>query len=217
MATLRQLVTNTAERLGKWDDEGFLEVLKFTWNYWRATFVRRDLERNIHLSPDYIQDLGCSILFEKVDKADCCEVTLGCDVFQTVDPLPQFIRLKTGPGITYVGGVDGLNPYRLIDLSRVPYIAHETYTKHLPAAYWFGRKLRLLNASPERLRIMGILFDPELAASYQCAGGACYTDDSEYPLPADMIQPITEGIINGELRLMYPAASPGKDGEVTNE
>ena len=35
-----------------------------------------------------------------------------------------------------------------------------------------------------------------------CDGSKCYDDETEYPLPMDMLQGITQGITSGELQMM---------------
>src|SRR4051812_43086770 len=111
MATLREIVVGIAEPLGKWDDEGFLNTLKFTFRTWRALLIRRDLDRNIYMPYEFIQTIKCLNL-EWVDKADCCEVESGCNILQSTIDIPKTVRLKIGAGITYVGGIDGESPYR---------------------------------------------------------------------------------------------------------
>jgi hypothetical protein len=44
---------------------------------------------------------------------------------------------------------------------------------------------------------------PEEASTFSdCSGAPCYTDASQFPMPMDMVQAITQGMMSGELRLL---------------
>jgi hypothetical protein len=54
------------------------------------------------------------------------------------------------------------------------------------------------NEELTRINVRQVLADPSDAKKFTCGDGPCFTDNSEYPLPADIIDLITKDIINTE-------------------
>ena len=52
------------------------------------------------------------------------------------------------------------------------------------------------------VNVRGVFEDPEKVAEFTCDGNQCYDDTMDYPIPGDMLQTITQGIMQGELGLM---------------
>ena len=49
----------------------------------------------------------------------------------------------------------------------------------------------------------GIFANPEETSKFtDCNGLPCYTDDTPFPMPMDMVQAITQGMMAGELRML---------------
>ena len=66
-----------------------------------------------------------------------------------------------------------------------------------------GDYLYVFNAEGmEYVNIRGVFENPEDLSMYDCDGSDCYDDNSEYPLPADMLQAINSGLMQGELRML---------------
>ena len=53
----------------------------------------------------------------------------------------------------------------------------------------------------------GVFENPEEVAKFDCDGTDCYDNNSDYPIPLDMIQMITSGIVQGELGLLSSTMS----------
>ena len=64
----------------------------------------------------------------------------------------------------------------------------------------------------EFINVRGIFEDPEDLAGYDCDGTDCYDANSDYPIPMDMIQIITEGIASKELQMLA-----GSKSDTTND
>ena len=61
----------------------------------------------------------------------------------------------------------------------------------------------LNNKGADYVNVRGIFENPEEAAKFtDCNGLPCYTDDTPFPMPMDMVQAITQGMMGGELRLL---------------
>jgi hypothetical protein len=64
----------------------------------------------------------------------------------------------------------------------------------------------------EYINVRGIFEDPKDVALFDCDGSDCYDDDTDYPLPADMLQAITQGILSTELVMLS-----GSMNDTTND
>jgi len=61
----------------------------------------------------------------------------------------------------------------------------------------------LNNKGADYVNIRGVFESPEEASTFSdCSGVPCYTDASQFPMPMDMVQAITQGMMSGELRLL---------------
>lgn len=177
----------------------------FMVRYVRALLIRRDLNENWDVNPDYYQDLGCIKLI-KADKAECCEIDLDCDILKTELKLPKPLRLKTKVAIL----VNAIDKQTLIDVivpQRSPYIKYSKYTSKIPRVYYLNGYLYVPNTLElTYLNVRAILENPEEANDFLCDGEACYTSESEYPIPIDMVQPLTEMILSKEMNYMLRTA-----------
>ena len=52
------------------------------------------------------------------------------------------------------------------------------------------------------INVRGIFEDPTDLKHFQCENGTCWNDNSTFPMPADMIHAITNGMSSGELRFL---------------
>ena len=52
------------------------------------------------------------------------------------------------------------------------------------------------------INVRGVFEDPEDLSKYDCDGSDCYDSDSDFPIPMDMLQTITQGIMSGELMML---------------
>jgi hypothetical protein len=177
----------------------------FMVKYVRAMLIRRDANEIWDINPDYYQDLGCIKLI-KVDKAECCEIDLDCDILRTEIKLPKPIRLKTKVAII-VNAVDKQTTLDVILPQRSLYIKYSKYTAAIPRVYYLNGYIYVPNTLElTYLNVRAIIENPEEANSFLCDGEACYTADSNYPLPADMVQPLTELILSKEMNYMLKTA-----------
>tara|TARA_R110002012_G_scaffold1863_8_gene8995 strand:- start:34697 stop:35275 length:579 start_codon:yes stop_codon:yes gene_type:complete len=164
--------------------------------------IRRDFARNGMTTRHLEQDLGCLEL-EKVDATKCCKLPLSCHVMKTKLPIPRTVRYNFTDALTYVGGIDGLTDIPIVNSHMVKYLIYDKYTKDNTKAYMIEDYLYLVN--PHEIgfvNVRGVFENPIDVAKFTCDGGQCYDDNSTYPIPADMLQAITQGISQGELSLL---------------
>lgn len=199
--TLNQIVYNLADIVGKSDVPHFIERLKFNVKYYRALLIRRDQERNSYLPEQFMQSFCVNMI--KVDASECCDVTVDCIIMRSEEKLPSAIRLKNGSPLTYVGTIDNLKSYAPMTVNELPYISHSTFTGRSARYFLQNGYLYVINSKAKKLTVKGIFEDPADIALYECVGD-CYSDDSEFPITADMVQRITQSLLAGELQILSP-------------
>lgn len=194
-----------------------INQLSFIADYKRAQYIRQDQTKNYFDNDEFYQDLGC-INMIKVDKAECCEINLDCDVLRTEVKLPKVIRLKERYGLK-ISSIDRQSRFTLILPERSPFLGNTKFSQ-------LGLKIYFLNGYlyiPETLdiktiNVRGILEKPEEAKNFICDGEACYTNNSEYPLPMDIYDLITRDVLSSELSfLLKIAPDENNDGQDKNQ
>jgi hypothetical protein len=184
------------------DESISLRQIKFNVQYYRAMLVRRDFARNGMTTRHLEQDLGC-IELKKVDATKCCKLPLSCHVMKSIQKIPRTIRYNFTDALTYVGAIDGITDIPIVNPHMVKYLIWDKYTKDNTKAYMIEDYLYLANAHEIGfVNVRGVFEDPEEVADFECDDNKCYDDNSIYPIPADMMQAITQGIIQGELSLL---------------
>jgi hypothetical protein len=184
------------------DETISIDQIKFNIKHYRAVFIRRDYARNGLVTRHLEQDLRC-IELEKVDLSKCCGITLNCPAYRSVKRIPRTVRFNFEEAITYVGDVTGLKRFQIIKPYEVNYLSADKYTGKNVKAYMIEDYLYIINLNADFVNVRGIFEDPEEASKFtDCNNAPCYTDDSPFPMPMDMVQAITQGMINGELRLL---------------
>ena len=185
-----------------------LDQVKFTVKYYRAMMIRRDMARNGFVSNGVEQDINCLEL-EVIDASKCCNLKTDCEVYRTVKPLPKFVRLNFNDAITYAGDATGLDSYQIVEPHMVQWLPYDKYTKTKKKVYILDNYLYLYNADGDGvINIRGIFEDPDKLGQYtNCEGIPCYDDNSEYPLPMDMLQIMTQAILGGEMKILATSVS----------
>lgn len=197
MATLNQIAERIAFAQNQPLNIMLKENLKFSIRYWRALFIRRDIFAN-GMSDEFLQRIYVPLI--KVDKADSCNFDLECTkVLRTSTQIPKPIRVKNDILFKFVGTADG-KAFTYTEYEEIPYTCYNQFTsKTIRYTYINGFIYVFNNTLLKQLAIQTPFADP-YQANALCEG--CYTDDSEFPCPEDMIQQIVQGIISGELRIV---------------
>lgn len=184
------------------NDHISLAQIKFNIKYYRAMLIRRDFTRNGIITRHLEQDLGCLQLI-KVDASKCCNLPVECAVYRTKKKIPKTVRFSFQDAITHVSDVTGLGTIPMTEPHMVQWIPYERYTKKEKKAYMIEDYLYIYNADGmQYVNVRGVFEDPEDVALFDCDGTNCYDDDSEFPIPMDMVQIITAGLMSGELMLL---------------
>lgn len=197
MATLNESAEHIAFELKDPLNVELKENIKFSLKYWRATLIRRDVARN-GMSTEFLQRYYFDLI--KVDKADACNFNLDCQILRSKYEIPVPIRLNNDSAYKFIGDVNGKG-WTETEYEEIPYVAYNKYTsKDIRVAivnryfYVFG------NTKLRKGMTQAAWANPSLINN-DCEGN-CYTDDSEFPLPLDMLQQITQGILSTEYKIM---------------
>ena len=176
--------------------------IKFNVKYYRAMLIRRDFARNGTITRHLEQDLKCLELV-KVDASKCCNLPTECAVYKTIRKIPRTVRFNFKDAVTYVGAIDGKANIPIVESHTVQWLPYDKYTKNKMKAYMIEDYLYVYNADGLKfINVRGIFEDPEDLSKYDCDGNDCYDDDSDFPIPMDMLQTITQGIMSGELMML---------------
>lgn len=176
--------------------------IKFNIKHYRAMLIRRDFERNANITRHHEQDLKCLEL-ELVDASKCCGLPLDCLVSKTKLKIPRTVRLKRSEGITQIADPSGLNTIPLITPISVQSLPYDRFTKNTRKAYMIEDYLYIYNPNGmDTVNVRGIFEDPEELAKFDCDGDDCYDSDSDFPISADLIQAITDGLVKGTFQML---------------
>ena len=185
------------------DENISLSQLKFNIKHYRAMLIRRDYARNGYVSRTIEQDLGCLGLI-RVDASKCCDLPPTCPVYRTNEKMPRTVRFNFRDAITYIGKPDGTGTIPRVEPYEVEYLAYDKYTANTTKYYVIDEYIYVYNPKGlEKINVRGVFEDPEdVYRFHTCDKGACYDDQSPFPMPMDMISAINAGLMNGELRLL---------------
>ena len=183
--------------------------IKFLVKVVRAQLLKQDANKGYTADSYIIQDLGC-VPVEMADVAECCQVTHGCTILRTVNPIPSTIELHHTQLFTRIGPVDRTQtPFDIIPYERVPYEGDNKFHKNIIKAFTQNNKGYVYFLVPRAkskmikyVNIQGVFEDPEQVAEFTtCEGTACYTDDTAFPIKQWMVDPLCQIVIAKYLRL----------------
>lgn len=164
----------------------------------RAFFVEKDIRLKRRLHSRLFQTIGCLEL-EVADQSDCCNVPAGCKVLKSVLPLPDSIH------DSYVSIMTIQNkPIQLTDSDRAFFNQYRKYVSNDTSSYIKNRYLYVINEQfLKYVAVRSIFVDPMELASYNtCSGKACFTQDSDYPVPSYML-PLINMFVLKEFGVIY--------------
>lgn len=206
MATLNQIAYNLLNVLrggrSSQGDHISLEQIKFNIQYYRSVFIRRDQERNYNRYTAFEQDLGI-LETSKIDTAETEGIYGGGIITRTTRQIPVPIRLKRSMALTYVGCPDKqAEPYPVVEAHRPAWNAYNKFTSDNSEAFYRNRYIYITNdITIRRINVRGIFEDPIEVFNF-VNPDILHDDNTEYPIPEDMIEGITRGLLNGELTMM---------------
>lgn len=180
-----------------------IELVKFNIKHYRAMLIRRDYARNGVVSKTLEQDLGC-IPLVRVDASKCCGLDSGCPVYRTDMKMPKPVRFNLQDAFTFIGKPNGTSAIPRVEPYMVDYLMYDKYTKDKSRYYVIDEYIYVYNPNGlENINVRGVFEDPQEVHNFNtCTSGTCYDDQSDYPLPSDMLNAINMGLLQGELQLL---------------
>lgn len=206
-ASLNEIAYNILNNIreGRSSNNEYLSVdqIKFNVNYYRALLIRRDTERTNNSLQMFEQDLG----IVDVDLFDTAEDSVEesmVDALRTTKKLPTPIRLKNKEAFTFIGGMDKTGEaIPLTHANRSYWSQFRKYSKGQPEAYFRNGYLYITNADDmDVINVRGVFEDPEDVFDFKNEALSIYTGNEPYPISLDMLQRITQSLMNGEFRLL---------------
>lgn len=218
MTSLNQAAYNILNHLrgGRSSNNDYLslEQVKYNILYYRALYARQTVERGAN-PRDFEQDLGL-VEMEIFDIGDD-EETAPVYTRSTL-PLPIPVRLKHphASGITWVGKENMKETLPIISPYAAHYHADTKYAKNKIVCYLKDHYLYtvgdpgLVPGEDEEpaedsdivftLRVHGVFENPQEAVEFR---GLTWSDESsEFPIPIDVLQKITNQLFTGELKIL---------------
>lgn len=198
--TLNQAADRIAYALNEPTNFVLKENIKFSIIYYRALFIRRDIVTNGQ-SDEFLQSFNSPLI--KVDKGDNCYYDLDCDVLRTENKIPKPLRLKTDVIFKFVGTPTG-KPFAYSEFEEVQYRCANKYTGNEPVFSYINGYIYIYNVTKLKfVRIQQVTEDPR-QVTFCSTADTCYSDDDEFPMPADFMADIVTNILSKEFRILDP-------------
>ena len=194
MATLNQIAFNIANAAGKNTDPVFVNRIKFQIEYFRALFLRRDAERNFGIPDAFVQTRILDM--EWVPAVEACGVSLPCQILKSKEKICTPINLKGQTGFVYVGAVGGSESFQYVSPEQVVYALQSKFTGNQTKYFYKDGYLYVTEGSPMCVEVRMACESPATGGEEGVEGLGCIDHDVEYPVTMDMVQRITEAILN---------------------
>ena len=174
------------------------QIPKKQMGYWiknqYAKWMKQEMWKGRAIPQAFVTDLGC-ITLETVDRAECCDINIGCSIKRTAVEMPRFVRLKNGSAVTRIGPIDKLRiAYDIILYERAPYIGNQMFGNQATFAFWRNERIYIISkhasyiATQRKINVQGVLEDFTNARDFTtCSGDMCWTPNSPMPISRDMI------------------------------
>ena len=147
MASLNEIVYSIWEKIRPEladDDSIDFRLIQDAVHTQRALLLRNEYNRNRTIDPFVIQDLGC-VELEVVDRAECCDITIGCSIIRTSQKIPSLIELHN-ESLMWVNPVDKLEKsFSFISYERAKFISGHRFTSRQIYAFVLNNYIYLIS------------------------------------------------------------------------
>jgi hypothetical protein len=194
MTSLNDIVYPVAHTLGRENDHAFIEKLKLEAVGYREVLIRRDAEKN-GIDNSTIQTLGCVPLI-CVDIAECCTVKTKVNVLRTELKIPKPLRTKDSSFYYFVGLATKRVPFTYLNHEELEFAEYDKYIFNYPRYSYRREYVYVFNPPVQSLThilIESPFQNPQDAAKFNhCDESSCYSDDTSFYTPGDMVVTIRE-------------------------
>jgi hypothetical protein len=224
MATLNEIaydILTTAKPYLSDDTRVTIDHVKYWIRVQRALLIRNELNKFRTIDEDIKQTLCIDVV--NVDRSECCDIPLGCNIVRTTEKIPTTIELHTRPAITRVASVDMIDkPFTFVDRNRVPYVGSGKFDNKLIYAflhngYIYIYSKNILVNGLSKIIVEGVFENPEdLSQFNNCISeeDKCYSDDMRYPVKEWMIPYMKDYVLKSNLAIAIE--SEIKTGDTQN-
>lgn len=206
MASLNQITDNILGDLGKPFDYVLSQRIKFAIKMYRSLYIRNDFEKNGGLNADtFVQRFTIPLI--KVTGIDACGMdSLDCAVLRTQTKIPKPVRRKTNSPFRFVGSANGKESFSKYSITDLQYLQEERFSFTQKIYDYVNDYIFILTTSNlDFITVEDIFDEPDKVLELCINSDKCFSDDDDdFPIPMDMIARITEGILNGKIRLPKP-------------
>ena len=149
-------------------------------------FLRRDVAKNRRVPQRAIQTITLS--------------------YASTITIPPLVRTFYSHGLVYAGGVDGISPYGEMQIPQIEFLSSNKYlgTSIIYTLQQNTMSFKNVTSAPASVMLQAAFTDPiQVMCDFQSVTSDA--EDLDYPMPEDMIQGITLGLLSGEFKLISPA------------
>jgi len=175
--------------------------------YWveqvRAQLIGQSLAKRDDINDSWVQYINC-VELEQVDASECCLVDSDCYVLKSVKQIPSTIDTWKDNWIVSVTTIDG-TPIPKSNPIKQRYQKYNKYTSSKRAWYLKDDYLYVINDQLlTYVSIAGLFETPsDLANFVDCAGQACWTLDSNYPISLTLATQVTDIVIKTKVNPFF--------------
>ncbi len=204
--TPNEAVSFLAERSGRTFDIPFQQELKVLFRITAVRYVKNSLEKKPLDRRFFLQSFVAPL--KKVSAIEC-PIEWGC-ALRTVDKIPRPVR-SNNVLFDFVGSADFVVSYGHGGDWKENYFKTNRYTG-TKTRYMFRDQYLYISSEDngvEYIGIQGVFEDPTLVNTFKCNEYGCVGDDEDYPIPADLFEPILRDIMQTKFGNV-----PKNDGEI---
>ena len=185
--TINQLSRLIIDKLNYYYSDLLNVEVKADIKSWLSKLIRQDVEKNgqsQEYNHSFVVPLG------KVDYADNCLVTVGCELLKTEVEIPAPVRIKGDVQFKFVGTVDKRISFTYTEKEYLTYTEANKYTGNI-ARYFYENEyiyVKTPTLKEKYLLIEGIFLDMEILSNI--CGKGCFDEDYAVNIPDDMLSVI---------------------------
>lgn len=210
LISLNGLVDLASAMAGRPFDVPLQEQLKVIFNYKRADWMQKVLDKHPEQRRYFLKDIDIDLV--DVDEVESL-VSAGYTIKRTSLPIPLPLRTEE-TFFDFVGSPDKTNAFPYTKPDQLPSILNygSLYTKSKAKYYYANNYVYILNDNMATdIGISGLWLDQRQLMPFKKASNPAYTDDMQYDIADDIINTMIQDVIKSELRLYL---EDQKDDEV---
>ena len=113
--------------------------ISFIIDYKRAQYIKQDQNKNYFDNDQFYQDLGV-IPMELVDKSECPNIPLDCNVLRSTLEIPALLRLDNRLALK-ISAIDKQSRFTIILPERTPFLGNTKYNQIGIKTYWLNNRI----------------------------------------------------------------------------